>query len=185
MARVLHLGWTVFRSACRLAVVVVFLATCLATEMGFGAGVSHADVGELGLPPSESEIRQTLSDLYNAGHPPDWVIDVQSVGPILVGQPRMRPNPPPGPWCVPRPQPIQRGVRCGYPDQGSSLMYPVMALVSVTTTQGLVSSALPPNSFVHTTTVQYNGTACPGETNAQYCPIYYFYRDGRGGWHTA
>lgn len=186
MAGVLHLvGRTASRSICRLAVAAVFLATCFATVTGFGSGLSHADIGELGPPPAESEIRQTLTDLYNAGHPPDWVIDVQSVGPILVGQPKMHPNPPPEPWCVPRPQPIQRGVRCGYPDQGSSLMYPVMALASVTTTQGLVSSALPPTSFVHTTTVTYNGTACPGETNGQYCPTYYFYRDGQGRWQIA
>lgn|GEM_PF-6231983 len=186
MAGVLHpVGRTAFLSASRRAVVAVFLATCLAAAINLGAGVSHADVGELGPPPSELEIKQTLTDIYNAGHPPDWVIDVQFAGPILVGQPTMHPNPPPGPWCVPRPQPIQHGVRCGYPDQGSSLMYPVLALASVTTTQGLVSSALPPNSFVHTTTVQYNGTACPGETNAQYCPTYYFYRDGQGRWHVA
>jgi hypothetical protein len=178
-------GRTAFRSACRLAVVAVFLATSLATATGFGSGVSHADIGDLGPPPGDPEIEQALTDLYQAGHPPDWVIDVQFVGPILVGQPTMHQNPPPDPWCVPRPQPIQRGVRCGYPDQGSSLMYPVLTLASVTTTQGLVSSALPPTSLVHTTTVQYNGTACPGETNAQYCPTYYFYRDGQGRWQIA
>jgi hypothetical protein len=174
------------RFAGRLVVVTVFLAMCFAAVAAFGAGVSYASVGELGPPPGDSEIKQTLTEFYQAGHPADWVIAVQFVGPILVGQqPTMHPNPPPGPWCVPRPQPIQRGVRCGYPDQGSSLMYPVMALVSVTTTQGPVSSALPPTSFVHTTTMQYNGTACPGETNAQYCPTYYFYRDGQGRWHVA
>ena len=173
------------RFAGRLVVVAVFLAMCFAAVAAFGADVSYANVGELGPPPSDPEIEQVLTEFYQAGHPPDWVIDVQLVGPVLVGQRTMHPNPPPDPWCVPRPQPIQRGVRCGYPDQGSSLMYPVLALVSVTTTQGLVSSALPPNSFVHTATVQYNGTACPGEANAQYCPTYYFYRDGQGRWRVA
>lgn len=159
-----------------------FLASCFATMTAFGAVVSHADVGELGPPPAESEIRQTLTDLYNAGHPPDSAIDVQFLGPILVGQPQVHPNPPPEPWCV----------RCGHPDQGASPMYPVLALVSVTTTQGLESSALPATSFVHTTNVTYNGTACPGETNpqsgeanAQYCSSYFFYRDSAGRWHVA
>jgi hypothetical protein len=64
-------------------------------------------------------------------------------------------------------------------------MYPVEALVSVTITQGLVSSALPPTSFVHTTTTTYNGTPCPGETVAQYCPAYFFYRDDQGHWQVA
>jgi hypothetical protein len=160
------------RFAARLVVVAVFLATCFVTVTAFGAVVSHADVGELGPPPAEPDIRQTLTDLYNAGHPPDAVIDVQFVGPILVGPPTVHPNPPPDPWCV----------RCGYPDQGSSPMYPVSVLVSVNTTLGLVSSALPATSFVHSTNVTYNGTACPGDANAQYCPAYFFYRDGQGRW---
>ncbi|OMC36732.1 hypothetical protein A5740_00200 [Mycobacterium sp. GA-1841] len=129
----------------------------------------------MGSPPADWEVKQTLTDLYNAGHPPDWAIDVQIVGPIMVGQPTIHPNPPPDPWCV----------RCGYPDQGASLMYPVMAVASVTSTQGLVSSALPASSFVHTTTTTYNGTPCPGETVAQYCPAYFFYRDGGGRWQIA
>ena len=173
------------RFAGRLVVVAVFLVTCFAAVAALGAGVSYANVGELGPPPSDPEIEQALTELYQAGHPPDWVIDVQLIGPILVGQPTMHPNPPPDPWCVPRPQPIQRGVRCGYPDQGSSRMYPVMAVASVTTTQGLVSSALPPTSSVQTTHMAYNGAACPGETNAQYCPTYFFYRDGQGRWRVA
>ena len=173
MADALHLfRRRASRFAGRLVVVAVFLATCFATVTTFGAVASHADIGELGPPPVESEVRQTLTDLYHAGHPPDSVIDVQFVGPILVGQPTVHPNPPPDPWCV----------RCGYPDQGSSLMYPVLALVPVTTTQGLMSSALPPTSVVHTTDVTYNGTPCPGETNAQYCPTYFFYRDSQGRW---
>ncbi|MCV7065928.1 hypothetical protein H7H51_09705 [Mycolicibacterium farcinogenes] len=53
------------------------------------------------------------------------------------------------------------------------------------TTQGLVSSALPASSVIHTTTTTYNGKACPGETVAQYCPTYFFYRDSAGRWHVA
>ena len=159
----------------RLAVVAACLATCLLAMTVFGATPSNAGVGDLGPPPADSEIKQALTDLYNAGHPPDSTIDVQFVGPILVGQPTMHPNPPPQPWCV----------RCGYPDQGASPMYPVEALVSVTVTQGLESSALPSTSFVHTTTTAYNGTACPGETVAQYCPAYFFYRDDQGHWQVA
>lgn len=162
----------------RLAVRVTVVALAFSTY-SLAATVSNtesrADVGDLGAPPAESEVKQTLTDLYNAGHPPDWQIDVQIVGPILVGQPAMHPNPPPDPWCV----------RCGYPDQGASLMYPVMATASVTSTQGLVSSALPSSSVIHTTTTTYNGTPCPGETVAQYCPTYFFYRDGGGRWRIA
>jgi hypothetical protein len=159
----------------RLAFVAVLLATCIAGTTTFGPISADAGVGDLGPPPADSEIRRTLTDLYNAGHPPDSTIDVQFVGPILTGQPTAHPNPPPQPWCV----------RCGYPDQGASQMYPVEALVSVTVTQGLESSALPPTSVVHTTTTTYNGTACPGDTSAQYCPAYFFYRDDQGHWHVA
>ena len=166
---------TVSGFARRIACVAIFLATCIATITTFGAISAKAGVGDLGPPPADPEIRQTLTDLYNAGHPPDSTIDVQFVGPILTGQPTVHPNPPPQPWCV----------RCGYPDQGTSPMYPVEALVSVTITQGLESSALPSTSVVHTTTTTYNGTACPGETSAQYCPAYFFYRDDQGHWHVA
>ncbi|CDP84794.1 hypothetical protein BN975_01803 [Mycolicibacterium farcinogenes] len=162
------------RFVTRLAVVALAFSTCSVATSVSGAE-SRADVGDLGAPPADSDVKQTLTDLYNAGHPPDWQIDVQLVGPILVGQPTMHPNPPPDPWCV----------RCGYPDQGASLMYPVMATASVTSTQGLVSSALPSSSVVHTTTTMYNGTPCPGQTVAQYCPAYFFYRDSAGRWRVA
>jgi hypothetical protein len=156
----------------RIAFLAVLFAICFSFTTAFGAIGAHAGVGDLGPPPSESEIRQTLTDLYNAGYPPDFTIDVQFDGPIIVGKPTVHANPPPQPWCV----------RCGYPDQGSSQMYPVVAIVSVTTTQGLVSSALPPSSFVHTTNTSYNGTPCPGETKAEYCPTYFFYRNEQGAW---
>jgi len=173
------------RLAGRLAGVVAFLATSFAIMTAIGAVRADANVGELGPPPGDSEVKQALTDLYHAGQPPDFAIDVQFVGPIVVGQPTVHPNPPPQPWCVPRPQPIQRGVRCGHPDPGASPMYPVLALVSVTTTQGLVSSALPPSSVVHTTTTTYDGKPCPGETTAQYCPTYFFYRDDQGHWQVS
>jgi hypothetical protein len=173
------------RFGSRLAIVAVLVATCFVTVTAIGAERSNAKVGELGPPPADWEIKQALIDLYHAGQPPDFTIDVHFVGPILVGAPTVHPNPPPQPWCVPRPQPIQHGVRCGHPDPGASPMYPVLALVSVTTTQGLVSSALPPTSSVDTTTVTYDGTPCPGESNAQYCPTYFFYRDDGGHWQVA
>ncbi|AMT72630.1 hypothetical protein [Mycobacteroides immunogenum] len=163
------------RIAGRLAAVTGLLAVYMMAAVAFGAIRADANVGELGPPPGESEIKQTLTDFYNTGRPPDYAIDVQFDGPILVGTPTVHANPPPQPWCV----------RCGYPDQGTSLMYPVLAIVSVMTTQGLDSSALPPNSFVHTTNTAYNGTPCPGATVAQYCPAYFFYRDGQGNWQIA
>lgn len=150
-------------------------AACLTAVTTFGAARSHADVGDLGAPPVDPEVKQTLTDFYNAGHPPDDTVEVQIEGPIVVGHPTVHPNPPPQPWCV----------RCGYPDQGASQMYPVLAVVKVTTTQGLVSSALPASSIVHTTTTSYDGTPCPGETVAQYCPAYFFYRDRAGNWQIA
>ena len=160
------------RAARRIAAAATLFALwCVCTTV-FGGFRAGAGVGELGPPPSEAEIRQTLTDLYNAGYPPDFTIDVEFDGPIIVGQPTVHANPPPQPWCV----------RCGYPDQGSSQMYPVVAIVTVTTTQGLVSSALPPSSFVHTGTTSYNGTPCVGETKVEYCPTYFFYRNEQGGW---
>lgn len=165
-----------FRVAAGLADVLALLIVCLLVTTTFGPTKANAGVGELGPPPAEPEVRQALTDLYNAGHPPDATVDVRFDGPILVGQPTVHPNPPPQPWCV----------RCGYPDQGASPMYPVLAIVSVTTTQGLVSNALPPNSFVHTSDTTYNGTACPGEpATQQYCPTYFFYRDEQGNWQVA
>jgi hypothetical protein len=169
----------------RLIVVAVLAVTYFVTVMAVSAASSSANVGELGPPPAQSEIRQVLTDLYHAGQPPDFTVDVQFVGPILVGQPTVHPNPPPGPWCVPRPQPIQHGTRCGHPDPGSSPMYPVLALVSVTTTQGLVSSAQAPSSVVHTTSTTYDGKPCPEEAATHYCPTYFFYRDDRGNWQVA
>lgn len=156
----------------RLAIVTALLITALLTSM---PARSNADVGELGAPPAAAEIEQVFTDFYNAGHPPDATVDVRVVGPAVVGKPTMHPNPPPQPWCV----------RCGYPDQGSSLMYPVLALVTVTTTQGLEASALPETSFRHITQTSYNGTPCPGDPVAQYCPSYFFYRDGAGRWQVA
>lgn len=159
----------------RLAVLTGVVMLFFVIGEVFGAITASANIGELGPPPLESEIRQTLADYYDANHPPDVTVTVTFDGPIMVGQPTVHPNPPPRPWCV----------RCGYPDQGSSQMYPVMATVSVTTTQGLQSSALPADSFVHTTNVAYNGAPCPGEAAAQYCPTYFFYRDGQGNWQIA
>lgn len=163
------------RFARRLGTVAVILPSCVLTATAVGAIPSYADVGELGPPPIDSEIRQALTEFYDAGHPPDSTIDVQFVGPILVGPPTVHPNPPPKPWCV----------RCGYPDQGASPMYPVDALVSVTTTQGLGSSALSPTGVVRAATVTEDGTSCPGETAGQYCPTYFFYRDDQGRWQVA
>jgi hypothetical protein len=61
-------------------------------------------------------------------------------------------------------------------------MYPVTALVTVTIKQALASSALAPFDPVESNTT-YNGTACA--TQSQYCPAYYFYRDGQGNWQVA
>jgi hypothetical protein len=163
------------RVVVRLAVVAALLMTGTAIASAFDPIKARADVGDLGAPPSDAEIQQALTDFYNAGHPPDATVDVQFAGPALVGKATMHPNPPPQPWCV----------RCGYPDQGSSLMYPVLALASVTVTQGLASSALPASSFVHVTDTTYDGTPCPADPRAQYCPTYYFYRDGAGHWQIA
>lgn len=139
---------------------------------GFGAGQASGDVGDLGPPPAEPEIKQALVDFYSPGHPLGSVVDVRFVGPIVVGQPTEHANPPPRPWCV----------RCGYPGQGISLMYPVTALVTVTVTQAMGSSALAPSNLVETNTT-YNGSGCAGV--GQYCPAYYFYRDGQGNWQVA
>lgn len=155
-----------------LAVTLFLLAIQVITA--FGVTFSYAGVGELGPPPSEIEVEQALSAHFSAGHPPDTHIQVGVVGPVIVGQPALHANPPPDPWCV----------RCGYPDQGASLMYPVSALVSVTTTQGLNSSALGDVSAAPSTT-SYSGTSCPGVDRAQFCPMFYLYRNEHGHWQVA
>jgi hypothetical protein len=63
-------------------------------------------------------------------------------------------------------------------------MYPVTALVTVTIKQALASSALAPSDPVESNTT-YNGMGCAGVTQSQYCPAYYFYRDGQGNWQVA
>lgn len=164
------------RFAGRLVVLTVVLATCLAAGALAAPARSEAAVGELGPPPTEFEAKQALTWLYNNGKAVDTTVDVTFPSSIVIGNtPVMHPNPPPDPWCV----------RCGYPDPGSSLMYPVLALVSVTTTQGFVASALPESSYRHVVTTSYNGTACTGQHQAEYCPAYYFYRDPQGRWRIA
>ncbi len=153
------------------AVRAVHSALLLSTAALFSAGIARADVGELGPPPVDQEIKQTLIDMYTAGKPLGSIVDVRFEGPIIVGKPMMHSNPPPQPWCV----------RCGYPDQGASLMYPVMAMPVVTVHQDLVSSALGVANIVDNTST-LNGSACPAEPRAKICTAYYFYRDGEGNW---
>lgn len=152
----------------------ILVAVGCSIVAAFTAGGAGGDVGDLGPPPADPEVRGVLTDFYSTGHPSDSSVDVQFEGPIMVGVPKEHANPPLRPWCV----------RCGYPDQGTSPMYPVLAQVRVTVTQGLASSSLDPRRSVETTTT-YNGTLCPGENQSQYCPAYYFYRDPQGNWQVA
>lgn len=158
----------------RVSVPGLLLAAGYCILVILGMGQASGDVGDLGPPPADFEIHRALTELYSAGLPLGTTFDVQLDGPILTGPPTERANPPPRPWCV----------RCGYPDQGRSLMYPVAALVTVTVTQGLESSALSADKHVVTKTT-YNGTSCAGATFARYCPAYYFYRDTLGNWQVA
>jgi hypothetical protein len=171
-SRVWRKQWA-FRSK-RISVLAPLLVAGYSILAVLDASQARGDVGDLGPPPAEPEIRQTLIDFYNAGSPLGSTVDVQFAGPILVGQPTEHANPPLRPWCV----------RCGYPDQGLSPMYPVMALVTVTARHGVASSALAPSTVVESKTT-YSGTSCPGVAGSQYCPAYYFYRDGQGSWHVA
>lgn len=157
----------------RISVLAVLYLAAYCILAAFGASQASGDVGDLGPPPAEPEIKQTLIDFYSAGHPLGSTVDVEFNGPILVGQPTEHANPPPRPWCV----------RCGYPDQGISPMYPVTALVTVTIKQTLASSALAPSNPVETNTT-YNGTGC-AVNQSEYCPAYYFYRDRQGNWQVA
>lgn len=173
--RISHRGCPrrVTRSTQRISVLAVLVVAgyCM---LAFGASWANGDVGDLGAPPAEPEIKQVLTDFYSAGHPLGSMVDVQFNGPILVGPPTDHANPPPRPWCV----------RCGYPDQGISPMYPVKALVTVTIKQGLESSALAPSNPVEARTT-HNGTSCGGVIQSQYCSAYYLYRDGQGNWQVA
>jgi hypothetical protein len=140
-----------------------------------GASQAIGDVGDLGPPPSDPEIKQALTDFYAAGQPLGSTVDVQFDGPILVGQPTEHAEPPPRPWCV----------RCGYHDQGIGPMYPIMTLVTVTIQQGLNGSALGTSNSVGTSTTTHNGTSCAGQSRSEYCPAYYFYQDQQGNWQVA
>lgn len=164
-------GWL---STTRLLVVGLLFFGCYSLMGAVGASQAIGDVGDLGPPPADSEIRQALADFYSAGQPLGSSVDVHLDGTPLVGLPTEHANPPPDPWCV----------RCGYPDQGTSPMYPVMALVTVKINQGLESSSLARSSPVETTNTR-NGTSCAGVTQSRYCPAYYFYRDGQGNWQIA
>lgn len=164
----------VSRSTKRLSVAALLLVAGCCILAAFGASRANGDVGDLGPPPAEPEIKQALIDFYSAGHPLGSTVEVRFHDPIVVGERIDHANPPPDPWCV----------RCGYPDQGISPMYPVMAMVTVTISQGLESSALAPSDTVESTAT-YGGTLCPTETQAKYCPNYYFYRDGQGNWQIA
>jgi hypothetical protein len=75
------------------------------------ANPASSAVGDLGPPPTEPEIKQTIADLYNVGQPPGTQVDVQFFGPITVGQVVEHDN----------------------PFSSSSPMYPVNAQVKVTT----------------------------------------------------
>ena len=157
----------------RLSVLAILLIAGYCVFATFGASRAIGDVGDLGPPPAVPEIQQAITDLYAAAAPLGSTVDVQFDGPIMVGSATEHANPPPQPWCV----------RCGYPDQGSSLMYPVLTLVRVTTTYGQQSSAVTPANPVDTTT--YNGMLCPGVDKPLVCTAYYFYRDGQGNWQVA
>jgi hypothetical protein len=150
------------------ALTVLFAAAYLLLAL-CGASPASGDVGELGPPPAESEVRQALTDYFTAGHPLASTVDVRFDGPILVGQATEHSNPPLEPWCV----------RCGYPDQGISLMYPVKAVVTVKAIQDMHTSAL---AGAAENTATYNGTSCPGFTQSQFCSSFFFYRDGQGNW---
>lgn len=168
------LGPKALMTASRALVVLVLMALGCISLATLSAGHAVGDVGELGPPPSEPEIRQVLTGFYHGGQAIDSTVDVQFDGPLLVGPPVPHANPPPAPWCV----------RCGYPDQGISPMYPVMVLVRVTVSQALDSSALGPGRLPGVTT-SHNGATCAGVAQAQYCPAYYFYRDTFGNWRVA
>jgi hypothetical protein len=98
----------------------------------FGAGLANGDVGDLGPPAAELEIKGVLTDFYNAGHPLGSTIDVQFDGPILVGQATEHANPLRNPGVS----------AAAIQTRASAFMYPVKALVTVT--QGQESSALAP-----------------------------------------
>ena len=61
------------RSTKRLSVMATLLVAGYGLLMAFGASQAHGDVGDLGPPPADPEVTQTLTDFYNAGQPPGAV----------------------------------------------------------------------------------------------------------------
>jgi hypothetical protein len=164
-----HRPGRVARSPKRAPALATLVAVAGSLMALFGASNANGDIGELGPPPADPEIRGALTAYFAAGHTGGQTVDVRFDSPIIVGPVTQHPNPPLEPWCV----------RCGYPDQGISPMYPVKAVVTVTTTQDLHTSSL---AGTASNTATYNGTTCPGVTNGQFCSSFFFYRDGSGSW---
>jgi hypothetical protein len=81
-----HRGRTHRRSGFtnRVSVLAVLLVAGYCVLAVFGANRANADIGDLGPPPAESEIKQSLVDFYSAGQPLGSNVDVQFNGPILV-----------------------------------------------------------------------------------------------------
>ncbi|GAB4664144.1 hypothetical protein [Mycobacterium intracellulare] len=149
----------------QLSVLLALLFAGYCATLGLGTGPSNADVGALGPPPSEFEVRQAIAGLYAAAQPADSRVDIQFDGPILVGIPTDH-DISGNPWC-----PI-----CAQHSVNHTQMYPVYALVKVTTTFNLGTSAIYPSEPVQTSA--NSGTTCAGVRDC----AYYFYRDTKGNW---
>jgi hypothetical protein len=116
---------------------LLFAGCCLLAA--FRAIPASAGVGDLGPPPTEPEIKQTIVDFYNIGQPPGTQVDVQFFGPIIVGQVVQHDN----------------------PDSFSSPMYPVNAQVRVTT-KYVTHSVFDPEQIL---TIDYYGPPPTGDSS--------------------
>lgn len=145
----------------------LFVGSWLAATVG--PTHASADVGDLGPPPAEQEIKQTIADMYTSGQPLGTRVDIQFDGPITVGAVTEHERPADG-WCA------TCHFAIGQRYVVSSAVYPVFAVVKVATTYGFQSSSITPSGPVETT--HDGGVSCRG---GGACP-YYFYRDAQGNW---
>lgn len=150
----------------RLRVLAALLLTTCTASVALGATRAAADIGDLGPPPTQPEVQQTLTDLYNRGKPLGSHVDVVFAGPLQVG-PSTPHDVPGGAWCF----------TCAEHAKVNTPTYPVFALVRVTVHYNVESSAVSPESETSYITTFAGANCVAGRDCA-----YHFYRDEQGNW---
>jgi hypothetical protein len=161
----------------RRVVLIALASAGFFTRIAFCTNLAGADVDDVGPPPSEPEIRQTLIDTFSRGQPLGNVVNVEFDGPIMVGAVTAhdKAGDPSVPTC--QAQGKINPYRCKQYELVSAPMYPVFALVRVSVYQDLQASSVTASIPYESTTTHAGATCVPHGDCA-----FYFYRDGQGNW---